>query len=109
MKSRPVEFLESVEGDLRHAYAYYDSWLTGGSDSFRERVMDTVTWISWNPEMFPKKYRFFRRAIVRRSYFGIYFVIEPEVATVVALLDMRQNPHMIRRLLTDRAGPGGST
>lgn len=62
-----------------------------------------MTWIEWNPEQFPKKYRFFRRAIIRRTYFGIYFVIEPTVTTVVAVLDMRNDPRVIRSLLKLRS------
>lgn len=61
-----------------------------------------MAWIEWNPEQFPKKHRVFRRAIVRRTYFGIYFAIEPEVTTVVAVLDMRNDPRVIRALLNLR-------
>jgi hypothetical protein len=49
--------------------------------------------------MFPRKYRQFRRAIIRRSYFGIYYAIEPEVTTVVAVLDMRRDPRAIQDIL----------
>jgi hypothetical protein len=52
--------------------------------------------------MFLKKHRFFRRAIVRRSYFGIFFAIEPGVTTVVAVRDLRDDPKKIRTLLLDR-------
>jgi hypothetical protein len=52
--------------------------------------------------MFPPKFRFFRRAVIRRSYFGIFFAIEPEVTTVVAVRDMRDDPKEIQRLLLDR-------
>lgn len=31
----------------------------------------------------------FRRAIIRRSYFGLFFAIEPEVTTIVAVRDLR--------------------
>ena len=102
MRSQLVEFLAFVEDDLRYAYDYYDSWLSGGSVWFRDHFRETVGWIEWNPEMFPKKYRFFRRAIVRRSYFGIFFVIEPSVTSVVAVRDMRDDPKEIRRLLLQR-------
>ncbi len=107
MRSQPVEFLEFVEGDLRYAYDYYDSWQVGGSTKFHERFRETVSWIAWNPEMFPRKHRFFRRAIVRRSYFGAFFAIEPGVTTVVAVLDMRQNPREIRSILESRRSPIG--
>ena len=102
MKSQPVEFLEFVEDDLRYAYEYYDSWLADGRGWFRERFHETVSWIEWNPEMFPKKHRFFRRAVIRRSYFGIFFAIEPEVTTVVGVRDMRDDPQKIRALLRER-------
>lgn len=58
-----------------------------------------MTAISWNPEQFPKKHRQFRRAIIRRTYFGIYFALEPGVTTVVAVLDLRRDPRVIRELL----------
>lgn len=102
MRSQPVEFLASVEEDLRYAYGYYDSWLADGSGWFRERFRETVAWIEWNPEMFPKKHRFFRRAVIRRSYFGIFFAIESDVTSVVAVRDMRHDPKEIRRLLLER-------
>ncbi len=102
MKSRPVEFLALVEDDLRYAYDYYDSWLADGSSWFREHFRETVSWIEWNPEMFLKKHRFFRRAIIRRSYFGIFFAIEPKVTTVVAVRGMRDEPQQIRALLLER-------
>ena len=102
MRSQPVEFLEPVEADLRHARAYYDSWQTGGGARIQEKFRETVAWIEWNPELFPRKYGAFRRAMIRQSYFGVYFVIEPAVTTVVAVLDLRQNPAVIRQLLRHR-------
>ena len=99
MRSQPVEFLEFVEADLRYARAYYDSWKAKGADWFQQRFPEAISWIEWNPELFPKKYRRFRRAIIRRTYFGIFFAIEPSVTTVVAILDLRRDPKAIRRLL----------
>jgi hypothetical protein len=102
VKGQPVEFLDFIEADLRYARAYYDSWLTGGGVVFHERFRETVKWIEWNPELFPKKYKRFRRAIIRRTYFGLFFAIEPEVTTVIAVLDLRQNPAAIRRIIGGR-------
>ncbi|MFI5336738.1 MAG: type II toxin-antitoxin system RelE/ParE family toxin [Opitutales bacterium] len=99
MKSQPVEFLEAVEHDLNYALDFYDSWKTGGAQQFLTLFHEAVTWIEWNPEQFPKKHRHFRRVIIRRTYFGIYFAIEPGVTTVVAVLDMRQDPRIIRSML----------
>ena len=102
MKTQPVEFLEFVEFDLRQARDFYDSWQTHGAEKFRARFHETVAWIEWNPELFPSKYKHFRRAIIRKTYFGIYYVIEPVVTVVVAVLDLRRNPNAIRGMLNAR-------
>ena len=102
MQNQPVEFLPWVEHDPTYAMDFYDSWLTNGAGRFLNRFRETVTWIEENPGQFPKKHRFFRRAIIRRTYFGLYFAIEPGVTTVVAVLDMRNDPRVIRSLLNLR-------
>ena len=102
MKSKPVEALEIVEADLRAVRSYYDSWRDAGADYFQAQFRDTVSWIAWNPELFPRRYRFFRRAIIRNTYFGIFFAIEPEVTTIVAVVDLRQRPAAIRQLVKNR-------
>jgi hypothetical protein len=102
VRNRPVEFLEFVEDDLHYARAYYDSWKSDGAEWFQQRFRQTISWIKWDPELFPRKYRRFRRAIIRRTYFGVFFAIEPDVTTVVAMLDLRRDPKAIRRLLRDR-------
>ena len=99
VQGQPVEFLEWVEYDLIYAMDFYDSWLPDGADQILSRFREAVTWIERNPEQFPKRHRFFRRAIIRRTYFGIYFAIEPSVTTVLAVLDMRNDPRVIRALL----------
>jgi hypothetical protein len=53
MRSLPVEFLDFVEGDLRYASKFYDSWQFEGAKKFREKFRETIFWIGWNPEMFP--------------------------------------------------------
>ncbi|MEN9631696.1 MAG: hypothetical protein RL077_100 [Verrucomicrobiota bacterium] len=103
VRSQPVEFLdEFTEDDLRYARLYYDSWKTDGANWFQERFREAVAWIEWNAKMIQKKYRGLRRAVIRRTYFGVFFAIEPGVTTVVAILDLRQDPSEIRRALRDR-------
>lgn len=102
MKSQAVEFLESIVEDLGYAYDYYDAWHPEGRDYFRAQWMEAVEWIRWNPELFPRKHRHFRRVMIRNTYFAAIFVIEPAVTTVVAVVDMRRDPKQIRSLLKQR-------
>lgn len=102
MKSRPVEVLEIVEEDMTYAMTYYASWREDGAAYFKSQFGEAVKWIEWNPELFPKRFRFFRRAVIRNTYFGIFYVIEPEVTTIVAVLDMRQRPKRLRNVIVGR-------
>jgi plasmid stabilization system protein ParE len=103
MRSLPVEFLEIVEYDLRYAYDFYDSWQFEGAEKFRQKFREAIFWIGWNPEMFPRRYKHFRRAIIRRSYFAVFYAIELTVVTVVAVLDMRRDPRTIRSIVQSRS------
>ena len=102
MKSQPVEALEVVEGDIRFAREYYNTWRSDGSDYFHEKFLETIHWIQWNPELFSKKFSHYRRVIIRNTFFAIFYVIEPNVTTIVAVVDMRQRPHKILKLIRTR-------
>ena len=102
MKQQPVEFLEAIEADLRVARAFYDSWQPDGGHHFHAKFRETVSWIEWNPELFPRKYRRFRLAVIRRSYYGAFFAIEPSVTTVLAVVDLRQSPAVLQDILRVR-------
>jgi ParE toxin of type II toxin-antitoxin system, parDE len=108
VNSQPVEALEVVEADLRSAQDYYASWRSDGASYLKAQFDEAVKWIEWNPELFPKRFRFFRRAVMRNTFFGIFYVIEPGVTTIVAVLDMRQRPRELRNLVTGRGPPRSS-
>jgi len=95
--------LPEVEGDLRAAMAHYSSWRTDGAEHIRQKYDETVGWIAWNPEAFPKKYGLVRRAILKRSYFIVYFVVERDRSLVIAVLDGRRSPQDIRGLVEGRS------
>lgn len=91
-----------VEADLRLAMQFYDSWRGDGGAGFLKRFHETIDWIEWNPEMFLQRFQPFRRAIIRRSYYGVFFVSEPSQSVVVAVLDLRRDPETIQELLKRR-------
>lgn len=103
MRPLPVEFLLTARTDGWAAERMYLAWRADGIEHFGRLLDDTVAAIGANPEAFPRRYRRFRRALLPHSYYAAFFVIEPECATVVAVLDLRQRPARIRRALRARA------
>jgi plasmid stabilization system protein ParE len=102
MKSLPVFALPEVEIDLRNAIAHYVSWRSDGAEHLSQKYGETVSWIAWNPEAFPRKYGPVRRAILKQSYYIIYFLLERDRTVIVAVLDGRRDPREIRALLAKR-------
>ncbi len=104
MKSKPVFELPEVETDLEVAIAHYCSWRSDGRAHILEKYEETVSWIEWNPDGFPKKLGNVQRAILKQSYYIIYFFQEKHRTIVLAVLDGRRKPESIRKLLRSR-GP----
>lgn len=106
MKSLPVFALPEVEGDLRAAMAHYISWRSDGADHIRRKYDETVGWIEWNPEAFPKKYGPVRRAVLKRAYYIVYFIMERDRSLVLAVLDGRRSPEELRSVVAGRRRTG---
>jgi plasmid stabilization system protein ParE len=102
----PVFALPEVEADLRAAMTHYASWRSGGAEHVRQKYDETISWIAWNPEAFPRKHGPVRRAILKQSYYIVYFLEESDRTVVLAVLDGRRDPKEIKTMLKSRrAGP----
>ncbi len=102
MKSLPVFALPEVEADLRAAAAHYASWRSDGAAHILQKYEETVEWIRWNPEAFPRKHGAVRRAILKQSYYIVYFLVEADVTIVLAVLDGRRDPREIQSIIGRR-------
>ena len=66
------------------------------------RYGETVDWIAWTPDLFPKKIGTVQRAIIKQTYFVVYFLQEETRTLVLAVLDGRMEPKNIRGRLIGR-------
>lgn len=65
---------------------------------------ETVSWIALNPDQFPRcRFGGIRRAILKESYYIVYFLNEANRSLVLAVLDGRRKPTVIKRMLQLRA------
>lgn len=75
--------------------------LTDGIICFK-KYEETVSWIAWNPDLFPKKLGSVQRVVIKQSYYVVYFVQEAARSVVIAVLDGRDDPVKRRRLVRSR-------
>jgi plasmid stabilization system protein ParE len=104
VKSKPVDALSVVADDLNIAAEHYASWRPDGREYLFQKYDETVSWIAWNPDSFPRKFGRVQRAILKQSYYIVYFVQEVERSLVLAVLDGRRKPGEIRRIVFGRRG-----
>jgi hypothetical protein len=102
VNSKPVFALAEVESDLKGAIAHYLAWRSDGREHVLGLYQETISWIEWNPDLFPKKLGRIQRAILKRSFYIVYFVQEAGRTLVIAVLDGRRKPVEIRQILDER-------
>lgn len=102
MNSKPVIALPEVAEDLRLGKAHYASWRSDGEEHFLGRFLETVGWVEWNPDSFPRKYGAVQRAILKQSYYIVYFIQEADRSLVLAVLDGRRSPAEVRKIVSTR-------
>ena len=103
-----VRLLPSALADIEKASAYYEGRAEGLGQKFVDRVLETVDRIGLNPLGYVPVIRDVRRANIRRFPYALFFKIEGD-AVVIACLDSRRNPDLVRERISGvteiRKGP----
>jgi plasmid stabilization system protein ParE len=80
-----VIFLLSAELDLFQAYEQH-------GDALHDRIDTALKFLQAHPEFAPKFQNRFRRKLVPRSPFAIYYTVEGGRLIIHAIFDQRQDP-----------------
>ncbi len=94
-----VVILNAAETDVFGAYLYYDSLDDGLGETFAQQVDHAFAQISRFPEAGFLVGPGFRRMLVRRFPFGVFYSVEGHRVMIQAVLDLRQSPEQILRRL----------
>ena len=89
-----------AELDLFKAFSFYDEQSSGLGEEFVLCVDAKLEFINRHPKACPEMYKDFRRGLISRFPFGIYYKIEGKRIVVFAVLDLRQDPEKIQYRLT---------
>lgn len=97
-----LRFLPEVEEDVMAGYVWYEDKALGLGEEFLRMFYAQARGIPNNPLMFPKVYGDFRRRLLRRFPYAVYFFIEEEHIIVAGLFHSARDPETIRTTLRDR-------
>ncbi|MUG94367.1 type II toxin-antitoxin system RelE/ParE family toxin [Scytonema sp. UIC 10036] len=81
-----------AELDIQDAFEWYEQRNSGLGSEFVRAVDSCFALIGRNPLAYPIVYRQVRRALIRRFPYGIAYVVEDDVITIIACFHAKRDP-----------------
>lgn len=97
-----LQFLPEVEEDAINGYVWYETKSRGLGEDFLRMFYASANEIPLNPLLYPKVYQDFRRRLIRRFPYAIYFTIENDQIIVFGLFHCARNPQAVNTTLQNR-------
>lgn len=97
-----VRIARSAETDLLEGFAFYERQQAGIGDYFLDSLFADIDALMLFGGIHPKPDGRLHRTLAKRFPFAIYYEVRDDIATVVAVLDCRQNPASITDRLARR-------
>jgi len=97
-----LRFLPEVEEDAIAGYEWYESKAIGLGEEFLRMFYVSAQVVSSTPQIYPKIHREFRRCLLRRFPYALYFKIEGDEIIILGLFQCARNPHTISTNLQKR-------
>ncbi len=94
-----VRIARSAETDLLEGFAFYEQQQVGIGDYFLDSLFADIDSLALFAGIHPKPDERLHRTLSKRFPFAIYYDMQGDIATVVAVLDCRQNPASITKRL----------
>jgi plasmid stabilization system protein ParE len=95
-----LRIISPAEKDITETVFWYEKKLNGLGHRFLTSLDATFQSIQRNPKIYPKVYNEFRRALLPRFPYGIYYIIENNSIIVFAVLHERRNPDFWKSKIT---------
>lgn len=90
---------EEVEQDLSKAYAWYESHRNGLGEEFLSCVDACIQSIRRSPELHAKVHHDYRRILVRRFPYVVFYEYLDSTVTVYCIFHASRNPNKWRKRL----------
>jgi plasmid stabilization system protein ParE len=85
--------------DIEQAMAWYESRVPGLGERFLSALDECLSRIAANPRGYPLVYPPYRRALLHRFPYGVYFEAAPDQVFVDAVFHLVRNPAMLQQRL----------
>jgi len=101
-----IRFVPQVEADLAQGYAWYEFKSAGLGEDFLRAFFASASEISDHPRAWPSVHGAFRRRLLRRFPYGVYFIVDDESVFVFGVFPCARDPRAIQDGLKEREAKG---
>ncbi len=101
MKLREVFLLKEATVDLEEGRLFYDLQEKGVGDYFFDSLISDLECLRFYSGIHSKQFGFYRM-FSKRFPFAVYYDIDKDIVVIVAILDMRRDPSLIKSKLGKR-------
>lgn len=98
-----LNFAAEVEWDVLEAYAWYESRRPGLGEEFLTCVDACIQAICRHPEMYMKVYEDYRRAMIRRFPYAVFYEYSESVVTIYCVFHTSRDPEKWRQRLESQS------
>jgi hypothetical protein len=103
--SYSLRLLPELVEDAHEAFVWYEAAATGLGHELLRCYFAAVAIAHREPLLFRKVYRDFRRVLLDRFPYALYFRIEQQTVVIFLLIHGGRNPALMRRTLRERGKP----
>ncbi len=97
-----LRFLPQVEADVWNGRTWYEDKSPGLGEEFLRVFYAGAEEVARSPQIYATVHRDFRRRLLRRFPYAIYFRIERDYVVVLGLFHCARDPRRLRKELRDR-------
>jgi plasmid stabilization system protein ParE len=98
-------FLFSADADIQTAFEFCEACQAGRGEVFMRYLDAAFGRLRIFPEIAPLFHESYRRLLVPGFPYGIFYTIEGRRIIVSGVMDLRQDPNLIRQRLRGRSAP----
>lgn len=92
-------FLLSADVDIQTGFEFYEAYQEGRGEEFMRHLNVAFGLLRSSPEMPPLFFKTYRRLLVQGFPYGIFYTLEGGRIIVSGVMDLRQDPAVIRQRL----------
>jgi plasmid stabilization system protein ParE len=97
-----LRFLPEVEEDVISGFVWYEGKSLGLGEEFLRIFYACASELPRNPLLYPKVYNEFRRRLLRRFPYAIYYIVQDFQVVVFGLFHCARDPRTVKATLRDR-------